>query len=72
MTDIVFFDLGYPALSFCANLQGINVADITKLKAAGIVTVLGVAQTPRKNLMKIKVSFPGNKQIYIDGRESPR
>jgi hypothetical protein len=38
-----------------ANPQGINVADITKLKAAGIVTVLGVAQTTRKNLAKIKV-----------------
>jgi hypothetical protein len=37
--------------------QGVNVADINKLKAAGIVTVLGVAQTPRRNLMKIKVSF---------------
>ncbi|BEI80932.1 hypothetical protein CcaverHIS002_0200920 [Cutaneotrichosporon cavernicola] len=34
--------------------HGINVSDITKLKAAGIVTVLGVAQTPRKNLAKIK------------------
>jgi len=37
--------------------QGVNVADINKLKAAGIVTVLGVAQTPRRNMMKIKVSF---------------
>ncbi|RXK39361.1 meiotic recombinase Dmc1 [Tremella mesenterica] len=34
--------------------DGINVQDILKLKAAGIVTVLGIAQTPRKNLMKIK------------------
>ncbi|CAD6577416.1 MAG: Meiotic recombination protein dmc1 [Tremellales sp. Tagirdzhanova-0007] len=33
---------------------GINVQDIIKLKAAGIVTVLGVAQTTRKNLLKIK------------------
>jgi hypothetical protein len=32
------------------------VTDIVKLKAAGIVTVLGVAQTPRKNLLKIKVN----------------
>lgn len=39
------------------NKQGINVSDITKLKAAGIVTVLGVAQTPRKNLAKIKVGL---------------
>lgn len=29
-----------------------------KLKATGIVTVLGVAQTTRKNLLKIKVSCP--------------
>ena len=29
--------------------------DILKLKATGIVTVLGVAQTTRKNLLKIKV-----------------
>jgi hypothetical protein len=36
--------------------QGINVQDILKLKAAGIVTILGVAQTPRKNLLKLKVS----------------
>lgn len=36
--------------------KGINVQDITKLKASGIVTVLGIAQTPRKNLLKIKVS----------------
>jgi hypothetical protein len=36
--------------------QGINVQDILKLKASGIVTVLGIAQTPRKNLLKIKVS----------------
>ncbi len=35
--------------------QGINMQDITKLKAAGICTVLGVAQTTRKNLLKIKV-----------------
>jgi hypothetical protein len=35
--------------------QGINVQDIIKLKAAGIVTILGVAQTPRKNLLKLKV-----------------
>lgn len=41
-----------------ADQQGINVQDITKLKAAGIVTILGIAQTPRKNLMKIKVSCP--------------
>nr|XP_019007726.1 meiotic recombinase Dmc1 [Kwoniella pini CBS 10737]OCF46507.1 meiotic recombinase Dmc1 [Kwoniella pini CBS 10737] len=34
--------------------QGINAQDITKLKAAGIVTVLGVAQTTRRHLMKIK------------------
>ncbi|WVQ92432.1 hypothetical protein IAS59_006241 [Cryptococcus gattii] len=34
--------------------HGINALDIAKLKAAGIVTILGVAQTPRKNLMKIK------------------
>ncbi|ADV25522.1 Meiotic recombination-related protein, putative [Cryptococcus gattii WM276] len=34
--------------------RGINALDIAKLKAAGIVTILGVAQTPRKNLMKIK------------------
>ena len=39
-----------------ASPQGINVSDILKLKAAGIVTVLGIAQTPRRNLMKIKVS----------------
>ena len=37
-------------------MQGINVQDILKLKASGIVTVLGIAQTPRKNLLKIKVS----------------
>jgi hypothetical protein len=30
--------------------------DITKLKAAGVCTILGVAQTTRKNLLKIKVS----------------
>lgn len=36
--------------------KGINVQDILKLKASGIVTVLGIAQTPRKNLLKIKVS----------------
>lgn len=35
------------------------MSDITKLKAAGIVTVLGVAQTPRKNLAKIKASSSG-------------
>ncbi|KAK4689663.1 meiotic recombination protein DMC1, partial [Tremellales sp. Uapishka_1] len=34
--------------------DGINVQDIVKLKAAGIVTVMGVAQTPRRNLLKIK------------------
>ncbi|WVO18163.1 meiotic recombinase Dmc1 [Cryptococcus depauperatus] len=34
--------------------HGINALDITKLKAAGIVTIIGVAQTPRKNLLKIK------------------
>lgn len=38
------------------DIQGINVSDISKLKAAGIVTVLGVAQTPRRHLLKIKVS----------------
>lgn len=41
--------------SHALTTKGINVSDITKLKAAGIVTVLGVAQTPRKNLAKIKV-----------------
>ncbi|OWZ69660.1 meiotic recombinase Dmc1 [Cryptococcus neoformans] len=34
--------------------HGINALDIAKLKSAGIVTILGVAQTPRKNLLKIK------------------
>ncbi|ODN92062.1 meiotic recombinase Dmc1 [Cryptococcus wingfieldii CBS 7118] len=34
--------------------HGINALDIAKLKAAGIVTIVGVAQTPRKNLLKIK------------------
>nr|XP_019050902.1 meiotic recombinase Dmc1 [Kwoniella bestiolae CBS 10118]OCF29832.1 meiotic recombinase Dmc1 [Kwoniella bestiolae CBS 10118] len=34
--------------------HGINVQDISKLKAAGIVTVLGVAQTTRRHLLKIK------------------
>ncbi|WWC65000.1 meiotic recombinase Dmc1 [Kwoniella dejecticola CBS 10117] len=34
--------------------HGINVQDISKLKASGIVTVLGVAQTTRRHLMKIK------------------
>lgn len=43
------------AESSFSNAQGINVSDISKLKVAGIVTVLGVAQTPRKNLAKIKV-----------------
>ncbi|EJT52318.1 hypothetical protein A1Q1_04529 [Trichosporon asahii var. asahii CBS 2479] len=37
--------------------EGINVSDIGKLKANGIVTVLGVAQTPRKNLAKIKAKI---------------
>ncbi|GFZ51287.1 DNA repair protein RAD51 [Saitozyma sp. JCM 24511] len=41
---------------FPSGYEGINVQDIVKLKAAGIVTVLGVAQTPRKNLLKIKAS----------------
>lgn len=39
--------------------QGINMQDITKLKIAGICTILGVAQTTRKNLLKIKVSAGG-------------
>jgi meiotic recombination protein DMC1 len=34
--------------------QGINVQDITKLKASGICTILSVSQTTRKNLLKIK------------------
>ncbi|WWC98391.1 meiotic recombinase Dmc1 [Kwoniella sp. B9012] len=34
--------------------HGINVQDISKLKAAGIVTILGVAQTTRRHLNKIK------------------
>nr|XP_031858272.1 meiotic recombinase Dmc1 [Kwoniella shandongensis]KAA5525344.1 meiotic recombinase Dmc1 [Kwoniella shandongensis] len=34
--------------------HGINVQDILKLKTAGIVTILGVAQAPRKTLLKIK------------------
>jgi len=44
-------------------IQGINVQDILKLKASGIVTVLGIAQTPRKNLLKIKVS--GSVSLWI-------
>ncbi|RSH81258.1 Meiotic recombination protein dmc1 [Apiotrichum porosum] len=44
---------GYEAIDELQN-HGINVSDITKLKSSGIVTVLGVAQTPRKNLLKIK------------------
>lgn len=52
--------------------QGINVADITKLKAAGIVTVLGVAQTPRKNLLKIKVNMVGRRSPTHHRRVSPR
>lgn len=39
----------------CTGPQGINVQDITKLKSAGICTILGVAQSTRKNLLKIKV-----------------
>lgn len=35
--------------------HGIGMQDITKLKAAGICTILSVAQTTRKNLLKIKV-----------------
>ncbi|KAK8850734.1 meiotic recombinase Dmc1 [Kwoniella newhampshirensis] len=34
--------------------HNINVQDILKLKASGIVTILGVTQTPRRNLLKIK------------------
>ncbi|KAJ9126972.1 hypothetical protein QFC24_001203 [Naganishia onofrii] len=34
--------------------HGINVQDITKLKSAGICTILAVAQSTRKNLLKIK------------------
>jgi hypothetical protein len=36
-------------------LKGVNVQDILKLKNSGICTILGVAQTTRKNLLKIKV-----------------
>ncbi|KAK1923309.1 Rad51-domain-containing protein [Papiliotrema laurentii] len=43
--------------------QGINVQDINKLKAAGIVTVLGVAQTPRRNLLKIKAKVEKIKEV---------
>lgn len=35
--------------------HGINMQDILKLKNSGICTILGVAQTTRKNLLKIKV-----------------
>ncbi|WRT70919.1 meiotic recombinase Dmc1 [Kwoniella shivajii] len=34
--------------------HGINAQDISKLKAAGIVTVLGVSQTTRRHLLRIK------------------
>ncbi|WVF67816.1 meiotic recombinase Dmc1 [Kwoniella sp. CBS 6097] len=34
--------------------HGINVQDISKLKAAGIVTILGVSQTTRRHLLRIK------------------
>ncbi|KAJ9105606.1 hypothetical protein QFC20_004286 [Naganishia adeliensis] len=34
--------------------HGINMQDILKLKNSGICTILGVAQTTRKNLLKIK------------------
>ncbi|OCF45599.1 meiotic recombinase Dmc1 [Kwoniella heveanensis CBS 569] len=34
--------------------HGINMQDIAKLKAAGIVTILGVSQTTRRHLLKIK------------------
>ncbi|RSH87119.1 Meiotic recombination protein dmc1 [Saitozyma podzolica] len=47
------FPSGYESVDELQS-HGINVQDIVKLKAAGIVTVLGVAQTPRKNLLKIK------------------
>lgn len=39
--------------------------DILKLKASGIVTVLGIQQTPRKNLMKIKVSAFGGNSVQL-------
>lgn len=45
--------------------QGINALDIAKLKSAGIVTILGVAQTPRKNLLKIKVRSRRHLQMTV-------
>ncbi|WVR08788.1 meiotic recombinase Dmc1 [Kwoniella sp. DSM 27419] len=43
--------------------HGINAQDITKLKAAGIVTVLGVAQTTRRHLLKIKAKVEKLKEV---------
>ncbi|WWC92542.1 meiotic recombinase Dmc1 [Kwoniella dendrophila CBS 6074] len=43
--------------------HGINVQDIVKLKAAGIVTVLGVAQTTRRHLLKIKAKVEKLKEV---------
>ena len=34
--------------------HGINAADITKLKGAGVCTVKGLQMTPKRNLLKIK------------------
>lgn len=44
------------------------MSEITKLKTAGIVTILGVAQTPRRKLLQVKVSergLAGNRLVYI-------
>lgn len=38
-----------------AHTQGISAQDISKLKSNGIATVLGVIQTTRRQLTKIKV-----------------
>ena len=56
MPNLVTFHLLSYHPSRLELLQGINMQDITKLKAAGVCTILGVAQTTRKNLLKIKVS----------------
>ncbi|KAL7420939.1 hypothetical protein Q5752_004893 [Cryptotrichosporon argae] len=53
MTDTQDVSVGFESVDELQQ-HGINVSDISKLKAAGVVTVLGVAQTTRKNLLKIK------------------
>ena len=48
---------------------GINAADISKLKSAGLCTVLGVLMTTRKDLVSIKGLSDGKIEKIIEAAQ---